>query len=433
MSDKPVIEHWLLCEKDLGLGGWEQVTTRQPDPFRRVYLSDDRIAKVEVPQRMISMNLRRQTLEGEYEIYRACHGVRGIPAVIDWREKDGIDALFLERVPGKSLQIGEAGWLSVTATTFRLAALAARLARRGVAHNDFDPSNILLDENGSISLIDFDQATISSQFVAMVRAFLGVPTHDALVMTSVFYLLRLKVNSTLRKMLPDGVFNFLRGVKKSFTRAKHSRQLPMLDDAATEQQRILLQAWRIAQRSDANAPGDGVAYYEISDGIYVFPGERPWSERWEVLKQTADFRNRRVLELGCNMGLLSTWLLKHSNAAYSMAIDHDAEIIESARLVAKAMDVTVDFDVADFDSDEPWEDRLLASKADIVFALNVLNWVKDKDRLLNFLANFNHVVFEGHDSFEVEKERFASRGFNNVELVSVSERSRPLMVCKKAT
>ncbi|NIO43103.1 MAG: hypothetical protein GTO41_24870, partial [Burkholderiales bacterium] len=255
---------------------------------------DDRIVKVEMPHRMISGNLRRQTLKDEYEIHRACAGVRGIPAVIDWKETDGTHALFLERMPGEPLQIGHAGWLGLTAATFRLAALAASLARRGVAHNDFDPTNILLSGDGSISLIDFDQATVSSQFVAIVRAFLGVPKHDALVMTSVFYLLRLKVNSTLRKMLPDSVFNFLRGVKKSLTRAKHSRSLPKLDDAATDRQRTLLKAWRIAQRSDANAPGDGLAYYEISDGVYVFPGERPWNERWEVLKQTADFRNKRV-------------------------------------------------------------------------------------------------------------------------------------------
>jgi hypothetical protein len=340
--------------------------------------------------------------------------------------------MFLERMPGKPLQLDNTGWLRTAAITLRLMVLASRLASRGVSHNDFDPSNVLIDKSGSISLIDFDQSTTSSPFVAMVRAFFGVPGHDALVMTSVFYLLRLKMNSVLKKVLPDSVFNFLRGVKQSAIKAKHSRELPLLDDAATEQQQTLLKAWRIAQRSDANAPGDGIAYYEISDGKYMFPGERPWSDRWEVLRQTADFGNKRVLELGCNMGLLSTWLLKHSNAAYSMAVDHDAEIIDSARLVAEAMDVSIDFDVVDFDSDLPWEEKLLTSKADIVFALNILNWVQDKDRLLNFLANFDHVVFEGHDSFEVEKERFASRGFNSVELVSVSERNRPLMVCKKA-
>ena len=75
--------------------------------------------------------------------------------------------------------------------------------------------------------------------------------------------------------------------------------------------------------------------------------------------------------------------------------------------------------------------RLLESNAEIVFALNVLNWVQDKDRLLDFLANFSVVVFEGHDSFDIEKERFASRGFSDIQLVSVSERNRPLIVFKK--
>lgn len=424
-------DRWARCERDLELGDWQQMTSRQIDPFRRVYLRGDSVVKIEMPQSMLSKDLRRQTLQGEYQTYLDCAGIRGIPIVQAWNEHEDVHALFLQRMPGEPIDIKKLGWFSTLATTLRLFVLSLRLAGRGVSHNDFDPSNILRSENGSISLIDFDQATKSSRFVAIVRVFFGRPRQDALIMTSVFYLLKIKTELTMEKLLPAPIFNALRRVKRSLTQAKNSRQLPVLGESATAQQQKLLSAWRIAQRSDANAPGAGVAYYEIEDGEYVFPGERPWIDRWDVLRQTADFNNKRILELGCNMGLLSIWLLKHGNAAHSMAVDHDAEIIESARLVAEAMDVSVDFGVADFDAAEPWEEQLLASKADIVFALNILNWVENKDRLLDFLANFEVVVFEGHDTFEVEKERFASRGFNDVELVSVSERSRPLIVCKK--
>ena len=424
-------ELWARCEAALNLGDWDLVTSRQLDPYRRVYTRGDTVAKIEMPQRMLSGALRRQSLQGEHEIYRACQGIRGIPNVIDWQAADDTHALFLQRMPGEPIDISNFGWLNTLATTFRLTGLAMRLASRGISHNDFDPSNILLAENRSISLIDFDQATKSSRFVAMVRALFGFPGHDALIMTSVFYLLKIKMELAIEKILPNSLFNVLRRIKRSLTQAKNSRSLPSLDENATEQQRQLLTAWRMAQVSEANAPGAGVAYYEIKVGDYVYPGERPWEDRWAVLSQTANFAGKRVLELGCNMGLLSIWLLKHGNAAYSMAVDHDAEIIESAKLVANAMAVDVDFGIADFDADEPWEERLAASNADIVFALNILNWVQDKDRLLNFLGNFDVVVFEGHDSFDVEKKRFASRGFTSIELVSVSERNRPLMVCKK--
>ena len=430
-SDHTVIERWALCEEVLGISDWDRVTTRQLDPFRRVYVRGDFVAKIEMPHRMTSKDLRRQSLRDEYEIYRICEGVRGIPDVVNWKESGEVHILFLQRMPGDPIDIDDFPWFSTLVATIRLTGLSARLASRGVSHNDFEPSNILLAANGSISLIDFDQATKSSRTLAMVRALFGFPGHDSLIMTSVFYLLKLKVYLALEKILPAKLYSALRRIKLLITQAKNLRQLPALSDTATDQQRILLRAWRKAQRSDANAPGAGVAYYEISDGEYIFPGERPWIDRWEVLRQTADFTDKRVLELGCNMGLLSIWLLKHSNASYSMAVDHDSEIIESAQLVAEAMDVSVDFSITDFDADQPWEKRLLQSNAEIVFALNILNWVQDKDRLLAFLANFGVVIFEGHDSFDVEKERFASRGFSDIELISFSERNRPLIVCKK--
>jgi hypothetical protein len=33
-----------------------------------------------------------------------------------------------------------------------------------------------------------------------------------------------------------------------------------------------------------------------------------------------------------------------------------------------------------------------------VFALNLLNWVEDKTRLLAVLGRFEELIFEGHDS-----------------------------------
>ncbi len=71
------------------------------------------------------------------------------------------------------------------------------------------------------------------------------------------------------------------------------------------------------------------------------------------------------------------------------------------------------------------------SKPDIVFALSVLNWVKDKERLLKFLGRYREVIFEGHDSVAVETERFKQVGFGHITLIAVSERDRPLLHCRK--
>jgi hypothetical protein len=115
-----------------------------------------------------------------------------------------------------------------------------------------------------------------------------------------------------------------------------------------------------------------------------------------------------------------------------MGIDIDAEILRSAKLVVTAFGVEVDFMRVDFDDERQWESGLAKFAPDIVFALNVLNWVKDKDRLLAFLGRFNEVVVEGHDSCDIETRRLREVGFQKVRLVTISERGRPLLHATKS-
>ncbi len=91
--------------------------------------------------------------------------------------------------------------------------------------------------------------------------------------------------------------------------------------------------------------------YSIDLEGVVFPGERPWEARWSYLESAADYRNRRVLELGCNLGLLSTWALTHGGASAALGVDHDPDIVRAAGLVAEAFGVRPEFRVVDFDHD----------------------------------------------------------------------------------
>ena len=68
---------------------------------------------------------------------------------------------------------------------------------------------------------------------------------------------------------------------------------------------------------------------------------------------------------------------------------------------------------------------------DLVFCLNVLNWVKNKKKLLKFLGRFNELIFEGHDDYIIEKKRLKAIGFKKIKLISVTERNRPLIYCIK--
>jgi len=221
----------------------------------------------------------------------------------------------------------------------------------------------------------------------------------------------------------------LPGVRDRFSPS--NEPLPALPPDAGIEVRRLLQAWELAQASDANAPGSKLAYYSFDfDGVR-FPGERPWSDRWDVLKDVTSFRGKRLLELGCNLGILSSQLMREREARAALAVDCDAQIIEGAKLVAAALGVDAEFQPVDFDATTDWETPLKDFQPDVVFALSVLNWVRNKDRFLSFLGEFDEVIFEGHDSASTERKKLRNAGFREIQLVTFSERDRPVFRCRK--
>ena len=111
-------------------------------------------------------------------------------------------------------------------------------------------------------------------------------------------------------------------------------------------------------------------------------------------------------------------------AAACTGVDADGDILDGARRVAEALGAEVTFRQVDFDSAEDWETDLAGH--DIVLALSVINWVRDKERFRRFLARHNEVIFEGHKSAAVDRAMLHEIGFDDVELVATSERNRPV-------
>ena len=241
------------------------------------------------------------------------------------------------------------------------------------------------------------------------------------------------LNTILKDYLRKHFPNFLYSLKKLLGRKPEfeNHELPAIKEDADPKLKKLLDAWRIAQKSNASAPALPLAYYAIDFGGYHFPGERPWNERWNRLKSLSNYKRKTILELGCNMGLLSVHLLKESGAEKCIGVDHDKKILESAKLISEVFDVNARFEQINFDSSKDWEGELLSENIEILFALNVLNWVNDKDRFLNFLSNFPEIIFEGHDTREIERKRFEKIGFNIIEEIGYSERERIILRCRK--
>lgn len=394
--------------------------------FRKVYVANDLVYKVVDLRYDPTISLRAQDLAGEFSILKLCAEVAGVPSPIAYHKTDEFEVIVMKRLPGEPLSNLTVGCFRLFIILAKLGIILLRLSWRGISHNDIKRENLLITPDNSVSLVDFDQASRTNFPASVASQFFGISTGENKVHGSIISMLK----NYLRQALPPKAVKVLKRLRSRKAMEK-LRTLPVLQDDANSQLRTLLKAWKMAQESDANAPGQHLAYYSLSlEGCY-FPGERPWIERWDMLRSITDYSGKRILELGCNMGLLSTYLLKYSNVKAAFAVDIDTRILEVAKLISTAFGVKPVLKVQDFDTPDDWESQLIDFKPDIVFALNVLNWVQDKQRLLDFLGRFEEVIFEGHDNFDVERKRLSDVGFKEINIVGVSERGREVMYCRK--
>ncbi len=306
----------------------------------------------------------------------------------------------------------------------RITAAVLRINLQGISHRDLKSDNIRIDQSKTVSLIDFDQAVRTTPIKAIVNDFLGV----GFGIPSAIHPLRRLIQRVISYKAPV-LGRALRAIKKVNSLDGNATVLTLTEKTSMRPELSKLKtAWEIAARSNASTPGAQSAYYGLTLDGYGFLGERSWESRWDAIKRVVKFQGKSVLELGCNMGLFSTFM-RLNGAGRAVGLDIDRDIIQAARMIAEAFGVDNEYYVQNLDDQTPWEDRYQGF--DVVFALSVLNWVNDKDRLLAFLGRHNEIVYEGHDSFEIEYERLSRCGFKTIEIVSVSERGRVVFYAKK--
>jgi hypothetical protein len=419
-------EAWSACLTELGLRAESLLWQSPYDPKRRIYAHEDSVYKVQLSSRESSARSRAQDLAGEFELLERCRDLPGVPAVLEHQRSEAHEVLVLRRLEGETLDQIEVSWPRLLVILASVAGTLIALARRGVSHNDVRAENVLVDAD-SVTLLDFDQATRASTIQALLRSFTGFEIGEGVVHRGLPSLVKSEIH---RRLSP----RVIRVLKRLLGRKDDvdGHALPTLPGAADAASSCLLAAWKLAQESAASSPGCRQAYHSFRHRGIDFPGERPWLARWRQLDDAVDWSGRRVLELGCNMALLSSFALQEAGAAAALAVDADEQILGAAALTASALAVSPSFAQVDFDDAGDWESRLSRFEPDLVFALNVLNWVRDKDRFMAFLARFDDVVFEGHESMAVAEARFRAVGFRRIELLGLSERGRPLLRCRKA-
>lgn len=420
---------WSRCLKQLDIESAFPLSQSVHDPFRRTYILHDNIYKIVVLQRETSSHLRHLDMTGEYDIMKRCAGIKGIPLPVDFIRTQEYEVLIMKCLPGKPMSSLGIHWIQLLCILAKLSIPLFKLSLRGVGHNDVTSSNILITSMGSISLIDFDQATCAGFLSSLSRNFLGINIGGAKVHSSVYTIIRRRFKN-FRRNIKFQIKSFISGLWKSDGENKR-QYLPVLSSDANDNLKYMLKAWQIAQRSNANSPGKRLAYYSLNFEDHLFPGERPWIDRWGVFRSLTNYSQKRILELGCNMSLLSCYLLNESKAAAAFAVDVDENILRAAKQVGMAFGVNPLLKQIDFDSIDDWENELAAFNPDIVFALSVLNWVENKERFISFLGRFPIVIFEGHDHVDLECERLHMVGFNRTEIVGLSERNREVILCQK--
>ena len=414
-----------ICEEFPNVENIKFISESDEDPSRKTFLLNDIIIKSRKLEDDRSAHLRHNDLKDEYEILKFSSAVKGIPKTFHYNKNELYELLFLSYLPGAQLRNLQLSFIQTVKVTLQVLRILVRLSRKGICHNDVTPQNVLLTGKNNASLVDFDQAVRTTIVKAFAGNILGIRSEES----KVSYGLNTIFKDYLRKHFPNFLYSLKRLIGRKPEFEKH--ELPEIKDDADPKLKKLLDAWRLAQKSNASAPALPLAYYAIDFEGYHFPGERPWNERWNRFSNVTDYEGKTILELGCNMGLLSIYLLKEAGAANSIGVDHDKKILESAKLISEVFEVNPVFRQINFDSAKDWESELSSYKIDIVFALNVLNWVNDKERFLRFLSNFPEIIFEGHDTTEVERKRFEQIGFNTIDEIGYSERERIILRCRK--
>ena len=378
---------------------------------------------------------RPNSLEDEFLVLKSLASIPGIPTALGYRRIGEWEVLSMDALPPLPGNDPTFGPGQETFTDFlTVARTVLAINKRGCSHGDLHRENIGRNIENGMSVFDFDQAQRAHPLRCMLRDFLGFTADRAGAKVSLFDRARTvpglgllpRAIGAVRRALLGAVFAVTGKSANSNQASALTARAALRNDASLE---TLARAWAIAARSNASAPGVDIAYYSVDVSGMNFPGERPWLHRWHQVRKGVDFSGKRFLELGCNMGLLSIHA-KLSGAESCLALDRDADILQAARLAAQAFGAVVEFNQADLNAMDQLEAQLgePGARFDIVSALSVMYWVKDKARMWRFLSRFSELLYEGHESESEAVQLLRNAGFTNVKRLGTTERNRPVFL-----
>ncbi|MFL5482640.1 MAG: methyltransferase [Gemmatimonadaceae bacterium] len=411
------------------IGSGELVSVSVHSSDCRIYRKASNVIKA---RRLTPASLRARvnSLEDEFLILLALAPIPEAPKPVKYGRGSGWEYFEMTGLPPLRVSDPTFGYPKESLKDFiAVALLVFRMNCLGCSHGDLHRLNVGRNSNGTLSVFDFDQAVTGIPLRCWLRDFFGIGAYSRMGDISLF---RRAAEVAWISVFVKGLRAIPVALTRPFRRprsiADSTLLLARVNLMNSPQLDSLANAWIQAGESKASSPGTLSAYYSLDVSGVNFPGERPWVLRWTHIRRSVDFRGKRFLELGCNLGLLAAHA-KLSGASFCLAVDIDADILSAARIAAKALGADVQFSQQNLDSSNQWEMDL--NGYDIVSALSVMHWLKDKERAWRFLADQKEVLYEGHESGDEAVKRFRTLGFAHVSVLSVSERGRSLIYAAK--
>jgi hypothetical protein len=387
------------------------------DSDRRLYRFGDRIAKVRRLHDASRQSARQygQELSAETAILQHLAKVPAMnrsPAYQRWEEWEVLAIDFVEGQPF-SEEWHRRGLLGKVALAHHAARAILGVNLAGVCHDDIVASNLLVDHCGNVQLVDFGNATFWHPLRAIWREWNG---------------LLFSRHGLAGRLLKCALLRVFPGAQSVYRRVKLRRVTPLSIGVTGDADLTALEeAWRATARWNTTG-GAWLAYSSLTVAGEHFPGSRPWLLRWTRISEVASFSGKRILGLGCSTGLFCSFAML-AGARACHGVDSDRALIDAAHKIASAFGVAPSFEVANLDSDDPWEKRWRG--ADLVVAMSIMEWVNDRERLLRFLGEHQELLYEGHDSLGIELDRLRRVGFKSISMVMMSERGRPVLYARK--
>jgi len=195
------------------------------------------------------------------------------------------------------------------------------------------------------------------------------------------------------------------------------------------------------QSSDSTYNAHAVigGYHSINIDDHYFQGQRDTVKR--LSRVPFDFKNKTVLDLGCNMGGM-LFALKDT-IKHGVGVDYDVQLINlSNRLRSHFQVSNLDFYVFDLDK-EPLKvikNFIKTETVDICFLLSMCVWLTNWRSVINFAHQIStHLLFEsnGYERQRKQQYRYLKKKYATVTLLNTSsdddptQKSRQLYLCSK--